>query len=142
MTGKGLPKRAWAGAVLGAVALGLGGCLATTPEVTRGAAVFDANCAGCHGAGARGNGPLAARLALAPPDLTGLAAANGGVFPRDRVFETIYGYPGKFHSSVMPEFGAALAGPMVPVQAQDGRTVDTPRALVDLVAWLTAQQSK
>lgn len=38
-------------------------------------------CAGCHGVTGKGDGPVADLLKTAPPDLTGLAARNGGEFP-------------------------------------------------------------
>jgi len=39
-------------------------------SITRGAALFAANCVACHGPQARGNGPLAASLPIPPADLT------------------------------------------------------------------------
>lgn len=38
-------------------------------------------CAGCHGESAKGDGPVAGVLNIETPDLTGLAARNGGTFP-------------------------------------------------------------
>lgn len=78
-------------------ALLLGGCtrparapqqMATAPD---GADVYRRRCASCHGADARGGGPVAPALRVPPPDLTRLAAANGGVFPRDRVIAVVRG---------------------------------------------------
>lgn len=106
------------------------------PQVTRGREVYEAYCTSCHGVDGAGDGPLAADLPVAPPDLRHLSAANGGQFPSDRVYEQVYGYPGRFNTSVMPEFGPLLEGPSVMVTAEDGATVRTPRALVELVAWL------
>lgn len=48
-------------------------------------------CASCHGADARGAGPAAGALRVSPPDLTLLAARNGGVFPRDAVLAVVTG---------------------------------------------------
>jgi putative copper export protein/mono/diheme cytochrome c family protein len=42
----------------------------TAPSVIKGATVFAANCAACHGADGKGDGPLAANLAVRPADLT------------------------------------------------------------------------
>jgi putative copper export protein/mono/diheme cytochrome c family protein len=39
-------------------------------SIVRGAAVYDDNCALCHGATGRGDGPAAARLPIRPADLT------------------------------------------------------------------------
>jgi mono/diheme cytochrome c family protein len=52
---------------------------------------FQAYCATCHGAGARGDGPVARALKGLPADLTMLASRNGEVFPRDRVTATLTG---------------------------------------------------
>jgi mono/diheme cytochrome c family protein len=62
----------------------------TSPNDT-GARLFRTYCASCHGADARGAGPLADNLRRTPPDLTQFTARNGGVFPRDRVFRIIDG---------------------------------------------------
>ena len=53
--------------------------------------LFKSHCASCHGADARGHGPLAERLRHAPPDLTQFTARNGGVFPAERVYRIIDG---------------------------------------------------
>jgi mono/diheme cytochrome c family protein len=53
--------------------------------------LFRTYCATCHGANARGNGPLADQLRNPPPDLTQFTRRNGGVFPRERVYRIIDG---------------------------------------------------
>lgn len=40
------------------------------PSISRGAPLYAANCAACHGVDGRGDGPLASRLRVRPPDLT------------------------------------------------------------------------
>lgn len=52
---------------------------------------YHAKCAACHGADARGDGPAAHALRLAPPDLTLLAQRTGGRFPREYVIELVTG---------------------------------------------------
>lgn len=52
---------------------------------------YDANCAVCHGAGGKGDGPYASTLKMPIPDLTVLAKNNGGVFPSSWVFGLIDG---------------------------------------------------
>jgi putative copper export protein/mono/diheme cytochrome c family protein len=42
----------------------------TAPSVARGAPLFSENCAVCHGAGGRGDGPMADKLPVRPADLT------------------------------------------------------------------------
>ena len=52
---------------------------------------FALYCAPCHGAGGRGDGPVAAALRARPADLTTLAQRNQGAFPRDRVRDFVTG---------------------------------------------------
>ena len=52
---------------------------------------YEGACAVCHGASGKGDGPLAAQLVAKVPDLTTLASKNQGVFPFDRVYQTIDG---------------------------------------------------
>ncbi len=47
----------------------LTGTAATRGDATRGAALFAAHCAGCHGPTGRGDGPLVDRLPAPPPNL-------------------------------------------------------------------------
>jgi mono/diheme cytochrome c family protein len=47
--------------------------------------LFDFYCAACHGRDGKGGGPVVTALRLPPPDLTALAARNGGMFPDSRV---------------------------------------------------------
>lgn len=135
-------------------ALALSGMLAAcapdavTPGMARGgpvdagAALFATHCAACHGADAAGGGPGAVGLDPAPPDLTGIGARNGGVFPEEAVMSTIDGYGmGGAHDRDMPAFGALLAdGPRVLWQDADGAMIPTPAALVALAAWLESVQ--
>lgn len=52
---------------------------------------FTFYCAPCHGRSGRGDGPVAAALKTAPPDLTALARRNGGTFPRADVLSFVTG---------------------------------------------------
>jgi len=47
--------------------------------------LFEFYCATCHGRDGKGHGPVATALKVPPPDLTRLAIAYAGVFPRQRV---------------------------------------------------------
>ena len=47
-----------------------------TPDVTRGVALYATQCAGCHGAMGRGDGPLASNMSPPPVDFTDLARAR------------------------------------------------------------------
>jgi len=52
---------------------------------------YEGACAACHGLTGKGNGPFMGQLATKVPDLTVLAAKNKGVFPFDRVYQSIDG---------------------------------------------------
>lgn len=52
---------------------------------------FQSSCASCHGADARGKGPVSDQLKIPPPDLTMLAKNNNGVFPTNSIYNTMYG---------------------------------------------------
>lgn len=71
-------------------------------SVDEGAALFHANCARCHGAGGRGDGPEGARLPKPPADLTGahvLHHTAGDLF---------WWISSGIAGSGMPAFGGAL----------------------------------
>jgi len=56
-----------------------------------GAEMYKSYCAVCHGADGQGNGPAASALKIPPPDLTTLAAQNGGKYPVLKVSAIIRG---------------------------------------------------
>lgn len=56
-----------------------------------GQALYQSYCATCHGTDAKGNGPIAPVLKTSPPDLTQIAARNGGGFPAKIVERIISG---------------------------------------------------
>ena len=64
---------------------------AEAEDVDIGKTEFQSSCASCHGADAKGNGPVSGQLKTPPSDLTLLARNNNGVFPTNAVYETIYG---------------------------------------------------
>ena len=63
----------------------------TDPEQAPAATEFRNSCAVCHGLDGQGNGPMAVLIKVKPPDLTSLAARNGGTFPFDYVMRVIDG---------------------------------------------------
>jgi len=75
-----------------------------------GSQLFRSYCASCHGAGGKGDGPLAANLRVAPSDLTRLAKRNHGKFETDKVRRAIDGRgPKEIHGgSDMPVWGDAF----------------------------------
>ena len=56
-----------------------------------GPTLFMTYCAVCHGRDGKGGGPMAKSLKVAPPDLTRVAARNGGKFPLPRIQRIISG---------------------------------------------------
>jgi mono/diheme cytochrome c family protein len=111
------------------------------PQPNEGRMLYADNCAQCHGPSGQGQGPWSEGMVPEPPNLTTLAAGNGGVFPRAAVLSTIDGYhragrPGQ----QMPEFGLLLEGPTVPIDTGDGVMTPTPRPLVALMAYLESIQ--
>jgi cytochrome c553 len=105
------------------------------PESLVGSVSFDLYCASCHGRAGRGDGPTAAALKTKPADLTALARANGGVFPRERVLLFIEGSarPASHGSPDMPVWGPTLRA----LDASDARV--TVR-LLNLVAFVESIQ--
>lgn len=71
-------------------AASVGNCVAQS-RTDFGKVEYDTSCANCHGSTARGDGVLARHLRTAPTDLTTLSRRNGGIFPAQRVWETIDG---------------------------------------------------
>ena len=76
----------------------------------KGSIVYVRYCVSCHGPVARGDGPLAQDLRVPVPDMTTLAARNGGRFPEARVARIIQsGEVLRGHGSVdMPAWGDAF----------------------------------
>ena len=71
--------------------LAAGFAAAAQAEDDIGKSEFLSSCASCHGADAKGKGPVSEQLKTLPPDLTMLAKSNNGVFPTNAIYETING---------------------------------------------------
>lgn len=80
------------------------------PSVEQGRELYRVYCRSCHGESARGDGPTAAALKVAPADLTALARDNDGEFPAARVHDAIDGRPGLLSHGTreMPVWGLAF----------------------------------
>lgn len=110
-------------------------------DLVQGERLFMDHCATCHGTGAKGDGPMAAVLSVAPADLTGLSARNAGVFPVSRVIRRIDGTTEVLaHGGPMPIFGLLFKGPSEAILAPDGSEVIAPERIVDVVSWLESLQ--
>ncbi len=114
---------------------------AAAQDAEEGAAAFLNHCAGCHGATAMGDGPMASLLTVRPPDLTELALRNGGEFPLARVVQRIDGTTEvRAHGGPMPMFGMLMDGPSMAVLAPDGSEVVAPEGIGRIAEWLMEVQ--
>lgn len=86
------------------LAIATAGALAQA-RVDLGKREYDGNCASCHGRSGKGDGPLVEMLRRSPPDLTTMTQRNGGVFPLQRVYESIEGAGVGHGSRDMPVWG-------------------------------------
>lgn len=83
---------------------------------------YSVACAGCHGASAMGDGPLAGLLNTSTPSLVSLAKDNDGTFPFEAVLTTIDGRDGvRAHGSTMPIWGERYQNSAT---SQRGETAD------------------
>lgn len=107
--------------------------------VARGKVSFRIYCRSCHGAEARGDGPLAQELRTKPADLSRLRAKDG-LFPRAEIASKIDGRSiiSAHGPSDMPVWGYSfqVAGSDA---AQDE---DVRKKIEDLVAYLETLQAK
>ena len=130
------------------VSLGLllvaGAAAAQDADPSDGQELFRLHCAQCHGADATGGGPMAEMLAVATPDLTVLAANNGGGFPTAEVARQIDGRDRMLaHGGDMPIFGPYLeADQNIPLRLPSGQTMLTGLPLANIIVYLESIQSE
>lgn len=86
-----MAKRWLAGLTILGVTLVAAPMAANAQGIEIGKAEYNNSCAVCHGANAKGGGPLAEMLKQKVADLTVLSKNNGGVFPFNRVYNIIDG---------------------------------------------------
>ena len=65
--------------------------LDTKTQLKLGEMEYLSNCGSCHGADAKGNGPVAAVLSIKPSDLTMISKEFSGKFPEDHIYKVIDG---------------------------------------------------
>jgi mono/diheme cytochrome c family protein len=135
MTERGIPT------LLASALVALGSVPSEAADSSPGPALYARYCATCHGEDGRGDGPTAAVLQIAPPDLTELAALNGERFPMKRVLHRIDGRESLIaHGSPMPFYGAFFDGaPVVQVDTPEGR-VEASRPVIELANYLSSLQ--
>jgi len=101
---------------------------------------FKQYCASCHGVSGSGDGPVSGSLKNSPADLTGLAAANGGNFPKKHVMDVVQGnkdYDKKFRThgpSEMPVWGNIL------LDDSDGRSSIANARIRNIVSYIESIQ--
>lgn len=103
--------------------------------------LFKTYCASCHGASAKGDGPIAEHLRNRPPDLTLISKRAGGKFDDARVHRIIDGrQPVRGHGNAdMPVWGDAFkrsgqSGTEEAIKARIDALVDHIRSLQVLPA--------
>ena len=119
-----------------------GSASAQEVDVQAGRDLYLTHCWQCHGQDATGNGPMAEMLAITTPDLTGLAARNGGVFPLEAVARQIDGRDALLaHGGEMPIFGPFLDSvKMVALRLPSGQPMMTGIPLANVVVYLESMQ--
>lgn len=103
-----------------------------------GAKLYTTYCAVCHGAEAKGDGPMSKVLVVKTPDLTRIAKRHGGKFPRAQVAGIISGeipYSSGHGTREMPVWG--------PIFSQVSWDMDLGRVRTDnLARYLETLQEK
>ena len=82
--------------------------------VPSGERLYKQFCAACHGSDAKGHGPVASSLKVAPPDLTTLAKRHKGKFSYNYVSSILY-------------FGPGVSAPRLERHAHVGTYLPAPR---------------
>lgn len=105
--------------------------------------LYRSYCSQCHGMNAKGDGPMAEMLAIETPDLSRLAARNGGEFPLEAVARQIDGrWPVLAHGGDMPLFGPALdSDQQVALSLPSGQPMMTGLPLANVIAYLESVQA-
>lgn len=97
---------------------------------------YESSCASCHGEKGKGDGAMREFLTKPPSDLTTLTKRNGGVFPTNRVYETIDGRTsvmiGSHGAREMPIWGNVFRSD--DMQPRDWYARDRISSLVDYLS--------
>jgi mono/diheme cytochrome c family protein len=130
--------------VLAGVAALLVTACAGTPErdiaQLSGVDMYQQLCSSCHGVSAHGDGPVSSLIKTGVPDLTRIAARDGGEFPTEDVRRTIDGrWDRRAHGARdMPVWGWQLYDSSSSNDAQERAEVDS---MIDrLVTYLRSIQ--
>ena len=108
---------------------------------------YKENCASCHGASGKGDGPVQSFLSKRPSDLTQITQRNGGKFPHDLMWEVIdgrwSGEGGPHGSREMPVWGNEFKARAMTQPSDSPRTAEwsARNRIVSLLMYLeTIQQ--
>lgn len=126
---------------LAAGTLGIVACTQAPKTVGVGRAAYMENCSSCHGAKARGDGPMAVFVTTGVPDLRQLSQRNGGVFPRTHVVEIVTRIS-DLHEGVvaMPDFGALLEASPTVYTSPEGDRIQTDATILAIADYLESVQ--
>ncbi|HRC86035.1 MAG TPA: cytochrome c [Thermoanaerobaculia bacterium] len=105
----------------------------------RGKVVYRVYCSNCHGASAKGDGPLTKILKSKPADLTTIVERNKGTFPAEAVLQRIDGRTAvpAHGSGDMPVWGLSFQNP----EKLGDQEPDVQAKLAQLVAFLESIQA-
>ena len=95
-------------------------------HLDQGRTEFLSKCAGCHGADAKGAGPMASKLKRTPADLTTLAKNNNDVFPTDAIAAIVDGRGAISHRRLeMPIWGCRQGPPPGPRRSYQPKPIES-----------------
>ena len=103
---------------------------------------YDNNCAVCHGPAGEGSGAMSEWLTVQVPKLTGLSAANDGVFPMQHVIAVIDGRTGvRGHGGDnMPVWGSAFKAHAADTSGGYGAEIEARGRILSLALYLESIQ--
>ena len=95
-------------------------------------------CAPCHGKAAKGDGPAASALKIAPADLTVLAKENGGKYPTNKVTAILSGQTdlAAHGNKEMPVWGVVFRG------MSGGHEAEVQQRVANLNRYIESLQGK
>ena len=113
--------------------------LSSGDGVTRGRAVYEKECASCHGSDGQGAGAESLGLGVLPPALSQLSVRNDGSFPHEFVRRFIMGQlESDVVNKTMPDFSKISLRHVYPSAGADGEILEG--AFTDLLSYLESIQ--
>jgi mono/diheme cytochrome c family protein len=115
---------------------------ATDYLAASGETLFGKFCASCHGADAKGHGPVAKYMKVPPPDLTRIAQRHGGKFDADEIAKIVDGriVIGAHGTRAMPIWGEEFTRAEIGEPQAEKSTQTVISRIVDYLRTLQAQQ--